>query len=919
MNSDVYDTTTGGTDGSSKLITSNAVFDGLSTKANSSDVYKKTETLNTTEINNAITTGVSNINLFEVVTSLPTSNIKGNKFYLTRNTTNLDKNLYDIYIYVNNKWEKIDSLEFNISDYIKKIANNTNIVLANGNNISQSTFAIQNHKSSNTTYGVGDSSNYGHLKLDTSLNDNGSNPVTGSAIKTYVDTKFNGIVEGTVDLSAISNAHNHDERYLKTGNGTVSFSNLNSSSIGGSSDTSNSKLVVCNDTRLSNPRTPLFNKITADANNIKDLNTYRTGGFYYCESDAQSKYIIHCPNSNGTSTPYDVNKSFFLLVETWGASNNNYVKQTLTYYDNNKTYVRTKTGNADVNTHWKDWVELSKDTDTTYTADESTLTKSSANVFSLKDSSNYIKKSSTTGFIKNDGSIGQANNYSHPSTHSATMITDANAHTNIGSTANANQGTINTAIDTALSNKQAKGSYASSTHNHSGTYVDGVGTKNSSDGSAIAEIKANSTVKGTVYHPKVNSSAPTSYPDGNKSPSFGGSFDVSAPTVNTDGHVTGIVKRTITLPNLPSSHPTTFISNDQKYNNIKSGESTTLTLTTQKLINDNINTVLGNKVDKVSGKGLSTNDFSATYKTNVDNLVSSTATTKNAHVHGNITSDGKVTTTTTNVSRVLVTDGDVVKSISKLPSSSVTHQDISGKVDKVSGKGLSTNDFTATYKTNLDNLVSSTATTKNAHVHGNITSDGKVTTTTTNVSRVLVTDGDVVKSISKLPSSSVTHQDISGKENSSNKVTSISSSSTDTQYPSAKAVYGYAQPKLSNSSWELVSNMNATNYYTNLRVYVNKYLRLGVVEIDSKDGNNCSLGAGNNFNFKIGSEIVSLQNNTVPSDSTILLSPLATSYGLCHNTGKFVAKIDKGTGYVTLYNHSSSTDIEVHGSVYFRF
>ena len=33
------------------------------------------------------------------------------------------------------------------------------------------------------------------------------------------------------------------------------------------------------------------------------------------------------------------------------------------------------------------------------------------------------------------------------------------------------------------------------------------------------------------------------------------------------------------------------------------------------------------------------------------------------------------------------------------------------------------------------------------------------------------------------------HQDISGKENTSNKVTSLSSSSTDTQYPSAKAVY----------------------------------------------------------------------------------------------------------------------------------
>lgn len=37
------------------------------------------------------------------------------------------------------------------------------------------------------------------------------------------------------------------------------------------------------------------------------------------------------------------------------------------------------------------------------------------------------------------------------------------------------------------------------------------------------------------------------------------------------------------------------------------------------------------------------------------------------------------------------------------------------------------------------------------------------------------------------------HQDITGKEDKSNKVTSISSSSTNTEYPSAKAVYDYIQ------------------------------------------------------------------------------------------------------------------------------
>ena len=40
------------------------------------------------------------------------------------------------------------------------------------------------------------------------------------------------------------------------------------------------------------------------------------------------------------------------------------------------------------------------------------------------------------------------------------------------------------------------------------------------------------------------------------------------------------------------------------------------------------------------------------------------------------------------------------------------------------------------------------------------------------------------------------HQDITGKEDKSNKVTSISSSSTDTEYPSAKCVYDELETKI---------------------------------------------------------------------------------------------------------------------------
>lgn len=48
---------------------------------------------------------------------------------------------------------------------------------------------------------------------------------------------------------------------------------------------------------------------------------------------------------------------------------------------------------------------------------------------------------------------------------------------------------------------------------------------------------------------------------------------------------------------------------------------------------------------------------------------------------------------------------------------------------------------------------------------------------------------DVQTSLGKADTALQEHQDISGKEDKTNKVTSLSASSTDTQYPSAKCVY----------------------------------------------------------------------------------------------------------------------------------
>lgn len=89
----------------------------VDTKADSENVYTKSQTMTTSEINQAIAEGVGNIDIFEVVQELPTTNIKGNKFYLTPNEENIEKNIYDINIYVNNNWEAIDSLEFDIGNY----------------------------------------------------------------------------------------------------------------------------------------------------------------------------------------------------------------------------------------------------------------------------------------------------------------------------------------------------------------------------------------------------------------------------------------------------------------------------------------------------------------------------------------------------------------------------------------------------------------------------------------------------------------------------------------------------------------------------------------------------------------------------------------------------------------------------------
>lgn len=96
------------------------------------------------------------------------------------------------------------------------------------------------------------------------------------------------------------------------------------------------------------------------------------------------------------------------------------------------------------------------------------------------------------------------------------------------------------------------------------------------------------------------------------------------------------------------------------------------------------NNLLDNKVDKVSGKDLSTNDFTDAYKQQIDDNKTAIETLNgNSTVVGSV--DSKVSTAYSN-------------------ATSYTDTECAKKVDKVSGKGLSTNDFTDELKTKLDNL-----------------------------------------------------------------------------------------------------------------------------------------------------------------------------------------------------------------------
>lgn len=115
---------------------------------------------------------------------------------------------------------------------------------------------------------------------------------------------------------------------------------------------------------------------------------------------------------------------------------------------------------------------------------------------------------------------------------------------------------------------------------------------------------------------------------------------------------------------------------------------------------------LANKVDKVQGMGLSSNDFTSAEKTKLAGIASGAEV--NVQADWNVTdssSDAYIKNKPTIPAAVTV-DSALSTTSTNPVQNKVINTALANKVDKVSGKGLSTNDFTTAEKTKLAGIAS---------------------------------------------------------------------------------------------------------------------------------------------------------------------------------------------------------------------
>lgn len=161
-----------------------------------------------------VDTLISNIVTFDIlpVDQLPTENISTHTIYLVP-TGGSSGNAYLEYIYVGNAWEMIGSTEVDLTNYLQKngdgsnltntFAKNSSMTLVSGETLSISLGKIMKAievLSDHIKDGVvrtATSSSYGHVLVDSSLNDSSTNPVENKAIYNALGQKLSTSGDGS--------------------------------------------------------------------------------------------------------------------------------------------------------------------------------------------------------------------------------------------------------------------------------------------------------------------------------------------------------------------------------------------------------------------------------------------------------------------------------------------------------------------------------------------------------------------------------------------------------------------------------------------------------------------------------------------------------------------------------------------------
>ena len=163
----------------------------VNTVNNLTNYYKKDDTYTKTEVNNLIS-GVSTMNV-SVVSTLPATG-NATTIYLVPKTTSETQNIYDEYLYVNSKWEKIGDTKIDLTNYALKseLPTKTSDLTNDSDFVTDSSYVHTDNNYSNTEKDkVTANTNARHTHTNKTVLD-----ATTASFTTALKTKLDGVETG---------------------------------------------------------------------------------------------------------------------------------------------------------------------------------------------------------------------------------------------------------------------------------------------------------------------------------------------------------------------------------------------------------------------------------------------------------------------------------------------------------------------------------------------------------------------------------------------------------------------------------------------------------------------------------------------------------------------------------------------------